>query len=261
MHPNWVTVASSPCPPNPPPAPPARSPLSQLGFPAAHPTACAPCALAASLAASPHGPGTGRALRGQGHPSAPTVPVGMGTTWPQLPPEDIGERGGHTVGSHRTAGGPGAARRRRHPGAGRTSSSSGARGCSGAGAGGLRAERVMLGDRVGTGEGREGTAGCWWHSQNKSMSRMASLAWGEEDGEMRVKLGCSQPLLAMPGRGPRCQHGARCPPHCLHLLGDDGVVVLQDEPLDVVGPQALLLHALGLAGGTGRVVGSGRGGP
>lgn len=90
-HPNWVMVASSPCPPNPPPAPPACSLLSQLGFPAAHPTACAPCALAAALAASPHSPGTGRALRGQGHPSAPTVPTGMGTTRPQLLPGDIGD--------------------------------------------------------------------------------------------------------------------------------------------------------------------------
>jgi len=55
-----------------------------------------------------------------------------------------------TRGSHRIAGGPGVARRRRHrPGVGRTSSSSGARGCSGAGAGGLRAQRVTLGYREG----------------------------------------------------------------------------------------------------------------
>lgn len=50
----------------------------------------------------------------------------------------------------------------------------------------------------------------------------------------------------------------RCPPHQPHLLGDGRVVVLQDEPLDVVSPHTLLLHALGLRG-TGRAVGSGRG--
>lgn len=50
----------------------------------------------------------------------------------------------------------------------------------------------------------------------------------------------------------------RYPPHQPHLLGDGGVVVLQDEPLDVVSPHALLLHALGLRD-TGRAVRSGRG--
>lgn len=32
----------------------------------------------------------------------------------------------------------------------------------------------------------------------------------------------------------------------VYLLGDDGVVVLKNEPLDLMGPQALLLHRLGL---------------
>lgn len=31
-----------------------------------------------------------------------------------------------------------------------------------------------------------------------------------------------------------------------HLLRDDGLVVLQDEPLDVMSPQLPLLHRLGL---------------
>lgn len=33
-----------------------------------------------------------------------------------------------------------------------------------------------------------------------------------------------------------------------HLLGDGGVVILQDEPLDVVSPVSFLLHCLGLGG-------------
>lgn len=61
---------------------------------------------------------------------------------------------------------------------------------------------------------------------------------------------------------PHCAMGSlvslKCPPHHSHLLGDGGMVVLQDEPLDVVSPHALLLHALGL-GGTVRVVRLGRG--
>lgn len=116
-------------------------------------------------------------------------------------------------GSHRTAGGPDVVRRRCHPGAGRTSSSSGARGCSGAGAGGLRAQGVTLGDGAGTGKGREGTAGCRQHSQNKSISRMASLAWGggrmEKDGE--GSRSAAAPSSLGSGARPRCQRGVRPP--------------------------------------------------
>lgn len=36
-----------------------------------------------------------------------------------------------------------------------------------------------------------------------------------------------------------------------NLLGDGGVVVLQDEPLDMVSPAPFLLHCLGLGGGRG----------
>lgn len=32
----------------------------------------------------------------------------------------------------------------------------------------------------------------------------------------------------------------------INLLWDDGVVVLEDEPLNVMGPQTLFLHRLGL---------------
>ena len=62
-----------PASPGTPPAPPAfPTPPAPAGVPRPrwhpHPTACAPCARAAGPAASPRGPGTGRALRGQGHP-------------------------------------------------------------------------------------------------------------------------------------------------------------------------------------------------
>lgn len=43
-----------------------------------------------------------------------------------------------------------------------------------------------------------------------------------------------------------------------HLLGDGGVVVLQDEPLDVVSPVPLLLHGFGLGGGKKGSQGSSR---
>lgn len=60
---------------------------------------------------------------------------------------------------------------------------------------------------------------------------------------------------------PSCARGSlmslRYPPLHPHLLGDGCVMVLQDEPLDVVSPHTLLLHTLGL-GGTGRAVGSDR---
>lgn len=32
----------------------------------------------------------------------------------------------------------------------------------------------------------------------------------------------------------------------IHLLWDDSVVVLKDEPLNVMGPEALFFHRLGL---------------
>lgn len=37
----------------------------------------------------------------------------------------------------------------------------------------------------------------------------------------------------------------------MHLLGDGGVVVLQDKPLDVVSPVPFLLHCFGLGGPNG----------
>lgn len=43
-----------------------------------------------------------------------------------------------------------------------------------------------------------------------------------------------------------------------HLLRDGGVVVLQDEPLDVVSPVPLLLHGFGLGGGKTGSQGSSR---
>lgn len=160
-----------------------------------------------------------------------------------------------TRGSHQTAGVPGVARWQRQPRAGRTSSSSDARGCSGAGVGGLWGQGVTPGKMGGTEYGREGMVGHWWHLQNRSISRMASLAWVE--GRWR-EMGQRWGTAAPPSCAMRSLVSLRCPPHHPHLLGDGGMVVLQDEPLDVVSPHALLLHALGL-GGTGRAVGLGRG--
>lgn len=40
-----------------------------------------------------------------------------------------------------------------------------------------------------------------------------------------------------------------------HLLGDGGMVVLQDEPLDVVSPAPFLLHSFGLGGPEGEGAG------
>lgn len=245
-----------PMSPSPSPAPPA-SPAMPSPHCHPYPTACAPCARAAGPAASRHGPAAGRALRGQG------TAVSTGTQyppslWTSVPPCHgfapgtvvMGTLG--TRGSHQTGGGPGAARRC-HPRAGRTSSSSGARGCSGAGAGGLRAREVMLGDggdRRGQGGDRELLLALT--EQVHLQDGFLGLGWRETEGEVGV-----QPLS--PCRVGVTPVPAQCPSPHPHLLGDDGVVVLQDEPLDVVGPQALLLHALGLDGGQGRQWGQAEG--
>lgn len=178
-------------------------------------------------------PGTHHPCGHQCHPATvlPQGTVVMGT---------LGTRS-----SHQTGGGPGAARRC-HPRAGRTSSSSGARGCSGAGAGGLRARGVTLGDRGDRrGQGGDRELLVTLTEQVHLQDGFLGLGWREMEGEVGV-----QPLS--PCRVGVTPMPAQCPSPHPHLLGDDGVVVLQDEPLDVVGPQALLLHALGLDGGQGR---------